>query len=143
VQAQKTHLLAIDLDQPMDNELPRLPHTTRKEGPEDGRVQSPLQRIVCHLHVRRHGGRPLLLLLVCALSSPCSLLGAIISRQVFVVHGHDGGQVPLELALPLLLLQMLAVVGSCARLGRPFLLEVCPRRDVGCPQLRDGVERPA
>jgi hypothetical protein len=66
------YLLAIDLHQAVYDELPRLPHTTRKEGPEYGSVQSPLQRVVCHLHVRRHLGPPLRLFRICAHSSSSS-----------------------------------------------------------------------
>jgi hypothetical protein len=139
----RTHLLAIDLHQAVDDELAGLPHAAREHGAEDGRVESPLQRVVGHLHVGRHGRRPLLLLRVCAHSTPGGLLGAVMSREISVVHGHDGGQVPLELALPLLLPQLLAVVGARARLGRPFLLEVCLDDDVRGPQLREGIQRPA
>lgn len=128
----QSHLLAVHLHQPMDDELVCLPHAASKHGSEYGGVESPLERVVCHLHVRRHWRCPCLLLGICPHSSSSSLLGAVVSRQVFVVHGHHGGQIPLELALPLFLLDVFAVVCPCARLGSPFLLEVRLGGDVLC-----------
>jgi hypothetical protein len=137
------HLLAIDLYQAVDDKLAGLPHAARKHGAENGRVESALQRVVGHLHVGRHLRRPRLLVFVGAHASAGSLFGAVMAGKIFVFHGHDGGQIPLELALPLLLPQLLAVVGARARLGRPFLLEVCLGNDVRGPQLRNGIQRPA
>lgn len=140
---QTTHLLAIDLDEAVDDELPRLADTAGEQSAEDGRVKTPLQREVGHLHVRRHGRSARLLQAVGAHAAARSLLGAVVAGEVAVVHGDDGGQVAAEHVLPLLLADVLAVVGAGARLGGPFLLEVGAGGDVGGSELGEGVQGPA
>ena len=57
------------------------------------------------------------------------------SGEISVVHGYNCGQVPLEHVLPLLLPYVLAVVGTCAGFGSPFLLEVGAGDDIGRSEL--------
>jgi hypothetical protein len=59
-----------------------------------------------------------------------------------VVHGYHCGQVPPEGVLPLLLPDVLAVVGAGGGFGGPFLLEVCACGRVWLRDLVDAVERP-
>lgn len=45
------HLLSVDLDEAMDNELLSLSRTTRKQGSKYGNIQSPFLWIERHTHV--------------------------------------------------------------------------------------------
>ena len=47
-----------------------------------------------------------------------------------MVHGNHGGEISLEHVLPLLFPNVLAMVCSSRRLGRPFLLEIRSTDDV-------------
>ena len=127
----------------MYNELPGLAHTACKQRPKYGRVESPFQWVVRHLHIGRHGRYPRLLCRICSRSSTARQLCSIISRQVLVVHGHDCGYIPPEGVLPLLLPDVLAVVGTGGGFGGPFLLEVCACCRIWLGYFVDAVERPA
>jgi hypothetical protein len=139
----KTYLLAIDLDEAMYAELPCLSDTARKQRSEDGRVQPPLNRPVCHLHVRRQRRYASPVVYIRPSSSSGSLLRAIVIGEIVEVHGHHGGQVSSKQPLPLLLPYLLAMVCSRACFRLPFLLEVCSRRRVWPACLRKTVQRPS
>ncbi len=136
----------------MDNKLARLPRAACKQGSEYGNVQPPLHRRVRHLHIGRRvlvlqiggfkrGGirefHALVFLegerLVPAAPAAGGLLGAVELGHVARVHVDHGGHAAVEHALPLLLLDVLAVIAAGQGLGRPFLLEECARDEVRDP----------
>ena len=139
---QPTHLLAVDPDKAMDDELASLAHAAGEQGAIDGCVKATFERVVGHVHIRRHGRSAQLFLAVGASSTASSLLRAIIAGEVAVVHANNGGQAAAKLALPLLLADVLAVVGASGRLGSPFLLEIGARGSIGRLELRKSVQRP-
>ena len=143
-----SYLLAINLHTPMNNKLSCLPRTARKQRPEDRRIQSPLHRCKSHIHKRDRGRAPLISISNVANSTPAlvsagaaagSLLGAVEGGQVAEVHGDDGLDARGEHALPLLLADLLAVVGARGGLGLPLLLEV-GAADLGAAELGEVVE---
>lgn len=129
------YLFAIDLYQAMYYKLPCLTHTARKHGSEYSGVESPLQRMVGHLHVWGHWRRAHFLLDLCTHSSTGRLFRSIICGQVSVVHANNGGQLSHEHSLPLLLPHLLAMVCSRCGLGSPFLLKVSFGGGVWRPKL--------
>lgn len=118
------YLLPIDLHMPMHYKLPRRPHTTRKHGPKDGRIQPPLQRPKRHPHVRRRLRPPLHHPpRVISPAAPSARLPApVVVRELLDVHVDDSGDAPAEHELPLLFADLAAVVGACVGFGLPFLL---------------------
>lgn len=137
-----SHLLSIDLDEAVDNELLGLSRTTRKQGSKYSNVQPPLLGIESHAHIRSWFEPPrsrdlpveyvLFQLLQFCLSqwslvftrtSSSALSCSIIFSQHLGVHGHDGGNVSTEHLSPLPFADVFAVVGSCLGFGGPFLLE--------------------
>src|SRR3569833_443473 len=125
--------LAVDLDEPRRDVLLSLPNAAREQSPEGGNVEPPLQGCKRHLHVGRDFSPParqvdLLLSLPVheadlAAAAAVGLLGAVAGRHVRWIHVDDRVEAPAEQALPLLFLDVLAVVGAHHSLGCPFLLE--------------------
>ena len=110
----------------MNNKLPRLPRTTRKQRPENSRIQPPLQRRKRHLRKRRK------FFLLCTLHLPrthdprATTAGSnrpIVLGQPCSVHGDDAADAAGEHALPLGFRDLFAVVCASGGFGGPFLLE--------------------
>lgn len=147
---QGAHLLAIDLDESMDDKLSGLAGAAGEESTPDGGVEPSLGRKICHVHV----WRCLLVLsfsarvfdvvagFVKARTASGSLIRAICAGEETVIHGDNGGKTTIEHAGPFAFTDLLAVVGTGQGLCQPFLLEEGLFDGEGREHARDVVQGP-
>lgn len=130
------YLLPIHSDRPVDNKLSRLPGTTRKQSPENSRIQPPLQRRERHLRKRRKLLRRSSLLFTITFAQSVHLPSTLQSRattsgnlrpvvlgQPSSVHGDDAADAAGEHALPLRFGDLFTVVCASGGFSGPLLLE--------------------
>lgn len=123
-----THHLAVDLDLSVHHEMACLAGAAGEQGAENGDVKAALHGGEGHIHVRGGDlGRDHALVPrvfgVLAGTPTGGHFGAVELGHVARVHVGNTKQAPAEHALPVALLDVLAVVGSEQTLGPPFLLE--------------------
>lgn len=114
----------------MHDKLPRLQRRTRKHGPKNSHIQSPLHGRIGLQHVRRLPigvslSRAHLIRRVAPIHSraaPGAVLASVRLGQMLRRHGNHGCQGVLEHVLPLPRRQLLTVVLARQLLGREFLL---------------------
>ena len=120
-QADNPYLLAIDLHCAVNTHLARLSHAAGKQCPVHCGVEAPLQGGIGHLHVRC---RYIILGPDRCTRSPARRKAtAVVLGQVSRANADDSWEATTEHALPLVLLDMLAMVGARDFLSEPFLLE--------------------
>lgn len=109
----------------MNHKLARLSGTARKQRPKDSNIKSPLQRRKSHLHERRAPIplRPLGRMLIQAGTTTSGGLRTVVPGKSDGIHGDDAAEAAREHTGPLLLGDLLAMVGAGGGSGVEFLLE--------------------